>query len=207
MRTMRDDETEALIAQAVLGQTSMTDHGVIYIYENAQRGRAELYSAGDFEIWLNDGVITNENGTLKTVQRLLRDMGFDTAPPIVAHGKESETVTVARAYKGAHIFNCTMEFIFSGGSLLTIKGRYVTGVESVGDSEEAMQVGTALLGFLAWVRGGNAECTHIYEVEAGYQHSVSGSFGEGVIAPAWLVTADTGRFIIDDATGEIWAVT
>jgi len=206
MRTAREDETEAMIAQAVLGQTVMTDLGVIYLYENAQRGTAEFYSAGDFEIRLNDGVITNENGTLRTVQGLIRDMGLETSSQIVSLGQEYETVTVVGAYKGTSIFNNTTEFIFSGGSLQTIKGRYVAGVEPVENGSGIMQTGTALLTFLAWVRRGNAECTSIYKAEAGYLHSVSGSFGEGAISPAWLITTDTERYIVDDVTGEIWAV-
>jgi len=204
MRTAREDEAEALIAQAALGQTVMTDLGVIYLYENSERGTAEFYSAGDFEIRLNSGVITNEKGTLKTVQELLRDMGLETSSQIVSLDEGSETVTVIETYKGASIFNCTTDFIFSDGSLHTVIGRYVTGVELVEGGAEIMQVGTALLGFLAWVRSGNAECTLIDKVEAGYRHSVSDPFGEGVIAPAWLITAGSERYIIDDETGEIW---
>jgi hypothetical protein len=182
----------------------VTVNGIICLYENVERGTAEFYSAGDFEIRLNDGVITSENGTLRTVQLLLRDMGIDTISHTVSSSQESEILTFTGAYKGAGIFNCTTEFIFSGGSLQTVKGRYITGVEPAEDGKEIMQVGTTLLGFLAWVRSGNAECANIYSIEAGYQHSVSGSFGEGVITPAWLVVTDTGRYIVDDATGEIW---
>jgi len=206
MRTAREGEAEAQIAQAVLGRTTMTDHGVIYLYENDERGTAEFYSAGDFEIRLNEGVITNENGTLRTVQGLLRDMKFETASQVVSLGQGSETVSAVSAYKGASIFNCATEFIFVGGSLQTIKGRYVAGIEPLEDGAAIMQVGTALLGFLAWVRRGNSDCTQIDKIEAGYQYGVSGMFGEGVLVPAWLVTTDAGRYIIDDATGEIWAV-
>jgi len=204
MRTSRESGAEALIAQAVLGETVMTDLGVIVLYENAERGTAEFYSAGDFEIRLNKGVITNERGALRTVQELLGEMGLETASHTVSQNRGIETVTAIESYKGASIFNCATEFIFSDGSLETIIGRYVTGVEPAEGGAEITQVGTALLGFLAWVRQGNAECAHIDRVEAGYKHSVSGSFGEGAIAPAWLITAGADRYLIDDETGEIW---
>ena len=206
MRTVREDGAEAMIARAALGQTVMTDLGVIFRYENEQRGTAEFYSAGDFEIRFSHGVIRNENGTLRAVQDLVRNMGFETASQSVSVSQEFETVTVIESYKGASIFNCTTEFTFSGGSLQTIIGRHITGVEPAEDGARIMQAGTALLGFLAWVRSGNAECTKIDKVEAGYQHRVSGSFGEGVLAPAWLITTDTARYIIDDETGEIWPI-
>ena len=206
MRTARQDEAEAMIAQAVLGETTMTDHGVIYLYENAERGTAEFYSAGDFEIRLKNADITNEKGSLRTVLELLSDMGVETSSQTVSYSDGIETVTVVDAYKGKSIFNCTTEFVFRDGSLQTIAGRYVTGVEPDPDGIEITQAATALLSFLAWVRLGNAECARIDKMEAGYQHRVSGSFGEGVIVPAWLITADSGRYIIDDETGEILAI-
>ncbi|MCL2152962.1 MAG: hypothetical protein FWH57_08400 [Oscillospiraceae bacterium] len=207
MRTARQDESEAMIAQAVLGETTMTDHGVIFLYENAQRGTAEFYSAGDFEIRLKNTDITNENGSLRTVLELLDKMGVETASQVVSYSEGTETVTVIDAYKGISIFNCATEFIFRDGSLQMIAGRYVTGVEPDPDGTEITHAATALLSFLSWVRLGNADCARIDKVEAGYRHRVSGSFGEGVIAPAWLITADSGRYIIDDDTGEILPIT
>ena len=202
MKTARVDEAEKRIVQAVLGETEMTVNGVICLYENAESGMAKFYSAGDFEIWLNNGVITNESGTLRTVQAILRDMGIETTSHTFSFGQDSETVTAIGAYENASIFNCTFEFTFNRGNLQTIKGRYIAGVEPAEDGAEIMQVGTTLLGFLSWVQQGNAECTAISKVEPGYR-TVSGSLGEGAIAPAWLITADSGRYLIDDATGEV----
>ena len=205
MKTTRGDDVEKQIAQAVLGETNMTVNGVICIYENAECGTAEFYSGGDFEIRLNEGVKTSENGTLRTAQVLLRDMGIETASHKFTPDVESETVTFVGAYKGVSIFNCSIEFFFRNGSLQTIKGRYITGVEPAEDGAEIMQVGTTLLGFLSWVRNGNVECKSINRIEAGYK-SIPGSFGEGTIAPAWLIATDAGQYIIDDATGEIWTI-
>ena len=204
MRTARGDEAEAAIARALLGPTVMTDQGIIYLYENVERGIAEFFSVGDFKILLNEGVITNANGTLRTVQRLLRDMKLETAEPILSGEPGNETVTVAGAYRGKSIFNCVIEFIFNGENLEIVKGRYVTNIEVAEDGTEISSAGTTLLTFLAWVKREDVECARIDSVEAGYQHRAVGSFGESVIAPAWLITADSGRYILDDATGEIW---
>jgi len=197
MRTARGIETEELIARTFLGSADMTDQGVIYLYENSARGSAVFYSGGDFVINLNEGVITNSGGAQKTAQRLLRDMKTETTALIVATNAESETVTAVCSYKGASIFNCQIEFAFSSGSLRTVKGRYVAGIEPVEDGAVIAHAGTALLGFLASVRRGDVECTQIISAEAGYQHSVVGSFGEGVIAPVWQITTDTGIYIAE----------
>ena len=203
MRTVRMDETEAAIVNAVLGPTEMTEQGmIIFSYENAERGTAEFFSSGVFEILLNKGVITKDGETLKTVQRLLGDMKLETADTVLSVEGGNETVTVISAFKGASIFNCTIDFVFVGESLELITGRYVADTEVAEDGIEISSAGTALLWFLAEVRREEIECARVYSVEAGYQHHVAGS--GGVIAPVWLVTADSGQFIIDDATGEVW---
>ena len=206
MRTARSDQAEAIIARAVLGETVMTDQGVIYLYENAERGIAEFYSGCDFEIRVNAGVIPSSEGASRTVRRLLRDMRLETAELFTEGEPGGETVTAVSAYKGASIFNCAIEFVFSGGSLQTVKGRYMTGAVPAEDGAEISRAGTALLGFFAAVRNEDKEdvdCSQIYGVEAGYSHRVVGSFGEGVISPAWLITTDTGIYIMEDLSGEI----
>jgi len=206
MRTTRALESEEIIARALLDTVTITDQGIIYLYENPQRGTAEFYSAGDFEIRLNKGVVSNANGTLTTVEGVLRDMKLESSVLTVAMGQETETVIAVGAYRGANIFNCMIEFVFSEGSLETIRGRYVGGIEPTEDDTRISQVGTALLDFLAWSKREGVECTHIFGVEAGYQHRVAGSYGEGVITPAWLITTDKARYLIDGTTGDIWPV-
>jgi len=206
MRTARSLEAEEVIARAVLGDTTMSEQGVIYLYENAERGTA-TFRTGDFEINLNDGAILNTSDALKTVQGLLRSMKIDTSEPSVSIGPFGETVVAVGAFRNASIFNCIIEFEFRGGSLMTIRGRYAAGFEPAEDGIAISSAGTALLGFLAEVvreDRPDVQCTQVLSVEAGYRHRVIGSFGEGVIAPAWLIITDNGQYLIDDETGEIW---
>jgi len=210
MRTSRDDEAEAAIAGAVLGPTDMTDQGGgIYRYNNEKGGVAEFYSAGDFSIRADDGVVIRSGGALRSVQALIKDMKLEAVILDVTGSQGSETVKAVSVYRGTSIFNCAIEFQFRDGKLRTIIGRYVTGISPAEDGSVISQAGTALLGFLSATMDNDREdieCTIIYKVEAGYQHSVVGSFGEGVIDPAWLITTDTGRYIIDDTNGEIRAL-
>ncbi|MCL2228180.1 MAG: hypothetical protein FWB97_11265 [Oscillospiraceae bacterium] len=209
MRTARVIEIEEAIARTLLGDTVITDQGVIYLYENPERGIAEFYSAGDFEVRLNAGVITNENGSAAVVRSLLREMRLETTQLTAEFNQESgiEVVSVVAAYRGASIFNGLIEFVFVGESLLTVGGRYVAGIEPAEDGIEISQVSSALLGFLSAVRDEGREdiaSAEIFGVESGFRHRVVGAFGEGVLDPAWLITTDNGAFLIDDATGEIW---
>jgi len=203
MRTARAVEIEANIAKAFLGSTEMTYQGVIYLYENAQRGTAEFYSAGDFEIRLHKGVITGENGMQRTVQDLLRNMRLEAMEFTLVIEPESGKVRALSAYNGISVFNCAIDFIFKENSLQTVRGRYLTGIEAIENGAQISHVTTALLEFLAAVKRGDVECTEITRVQAGYQHNVVGSFGEGVISPVWLVTTVNARYTIDSATREI----
>ena len=203
MRTVRVNEAEMVIARAILGQTDMTTQGVKFFYENPGMGKAEFRSGCDFDINLNEGVITSPNGAIRTAKKLLRRMKLETSECFLSSDNGNETVTTLCAYRGASIFNCMIEFLFHDGSLQTIKGKYVTGVEAAENGNGISSVGTALVTFLAAVNRGEFECSSIYGVEAGYQQSVVGPFGEGVIHPAWLISTDTGQYIIDDSSGEI----
>jgi len=208
MRTSRVLEAEETIAHAILGPTVKTDQVVIYHFENAERGYAEFASAGDFDIRLYEGVITSGSGTLRTVEGLLRSMRIESAGLVMTIDPENdtETVTALGAHGGARIFNCSIEFVFHGGSLQTVRGRLIAGIEPVEDGTVISNVSSALLGFLAEVRREEREdvtASRIFGVDPGYRHRVIGPSGEGLLAPAWLISTDAGNYLVDDATGEI----
>ena len=207
MRTVRVSDRELAIARAVLGDAEMTDQGVIVLYENAERGAAEFYSGCDFKISVNDGVVSGSNGAARVAGKLLRDMKLDTSEVFVSGETGNETVTAVSAYKGVSIFNCTIEFDFSGGYLRTVTGRYVAGVEAVGGGLKISSVGTALMAFVSAVNRGDIECGRIISVEPGYIQNVVGAFGDGAITPAWSIITDEARYVIDDTDGEIRQLT
>ncbi|MCL2366128.1 MAG: hypothetical protein FWC75_03670 [Oscillospiraceae bacterium] len=208
MRTARMVDVERSIANALLGETTITDQGVIYLYESPYRGVAEFYSAGDFEIRLLDGVIVIDGTTIRTVRLLLRNMEIETTDIVSLVDPETgnERVYVNAAYRGASIFNCVIVFEFEAESLVSVGGRYVAGIEAVEDSVALPQVSSALLRFLAAVKDEELtdfECREILAVRAGFRHRVVGSLSEGIIDPVWLITTGNARFMID-SDGEIW---
>ena len=209
MRTTRADIAEETIVRAILGPTDMTVSGVIHLYENPERGTAEFYSGGDFEIKLIAGLPVGEQGFVGFVRDLLKKMALEVSDIIPGDQPGGGTVTAVSSYRGISIINCTIEFIFSDNVLQTVKGRYVTVVEPLEDSASLSHVGTALLSFLTAVRSDEREdvvCSRIDSVVAGYQHHVVGTFGEDVIIPVWIVMTDAGRYIVVDSTGEVLPV-
>jgi len=209
MRTSRVLEVEESIARVLLGDTVITDQGIIYRYENPRTGMAEFYSAGVFHVHIYPDVISAAGDAAATVSLLLREMGVETTRKTVElnEADDSETVTVTVAYRSSSIFNSAIEFVFIEGSLRYVIGRYVAGIEPFEDSHGISQVSSALLTFMAAVIDESREdiyCTEIHSVAAGFLHRIVGSFGEGLIEPAWLIETDNGVFIIEDLTGDIW---
>jgi len=203
MRTNRDTNMEREIARLFLGQVDITEQGVIYHYDSANIGAAEFYSGGDFEIWVYEKVILSENNPLDTIENFLKSMEQENISYELTYEDSIETVKAIIKYEDVLIFNCNLEFIFRNNSLINIKGRLATGIEPLEQGEPIDSLANVLMVFLSAVRKGNIICTEITRVEAGYQHNVVGSFGDGVLAPVWLITTDNGQYIIESATGEL----
>ena len=201
MRTARSQETEERIARAVLGSVTVTAQGGgIYLYESAV-GAATFFGDGAFDIRIQESSPADAGGTVETVQRLLHDMGIETTAEFMR--PDAQTIVVFDVYRGVSIFNSTIQFVFDEESrLLSITGRYITGIEPAAGGAEISSAATALLDFLAAVRRGGFESARIYRVEAGYQYNA----GEGVLVPAWLIEADIGIYIIDDITGDVYVL-
>ena len=203
MRTSRDFEAEFRIAQAVLGYVNVIDQGLIFRYESVENGVAMFYSAGDFEILLNEGAMDSSAGPLRVVENILRDMEIETVGMVRADTPLGEVITVTGAYRNGAIFNNTIEFLFGVNGLEEIRGRYVSGFEPIDDGTAISSIGTVLLRFLSKVTSGESGSTVIESVEAGYQFRPSGAIGEGIVVPAWLIITDTGRYLTDCETGEM----
>ena len=208
MITTRDMDAELRIAQTLLGDVEIIDQGLIFRYENPEKGVAQFYSAGDFEIVFRQASIPIEPGAeLNVAAGKLSEMGIQRAGIQSSVINGSKVVTATGAYGGAAIFNNTIEFVFDsnilgGHYLSSIRGRYISGFEPIENGRQISTVGSVLLGFMANVRSGEIESRNILSIEPGFQFRPSGAIGEGIISPAWLITTETGGYIADCETGE-----
>ena len=203
MVTSRNMETELRIAQALLGEVEIIDQGLIFRYENQAAGVAQFYSAGDFEVVFSHAFVPIQTvGAMAVAERMLSDMGIETAGLVLDVTYGGQVITATGAYRGAAIFNNTIEFIFDDYYLRVIRGRYVSGFEPIENGRQISTIGTVLLGFMANVRSGEIYSTNILKIEPGFQFRPSGAIGEGIISPAWFITTETGSYMADCETGE-----
>ncbi|MDR1065004.1 MAG: hypothetical protein LBL25_01375, partial [Oscillospiraceae bacterium] len=202
MSTERDAYGEAYLARAVLGDCSPSQDGGANSVYTGERGTAEFNARGEFRIELTEPYAAR-GGARAEAKRLLREMGLDASDPALSVNGDTETASAVCEYKGAPTFNCVVSFEFEGGLLLRVTGRRPSGVKEAPPGT-LRELPTALLEFLAFVRGGGIDCSRILSVEAGYRLTVS-AFGDGTLSPGWLVTTDAGGFFINSPTGEIVA--
>ena len=207
MITTRDMEAELRIAQTLLGDVEIIDQGLIFRYENPDRGVAQFYSVGDFEVAFYYTSIPIQPGAELTVAAgKLSEMGIERAGLVSSVVNGSNVVIATGAYGGAAIFNNTIEFVFDNilgyYYLSSIRGRYISGFEPMENGRQISTVGTVLLGFMANVRSGEITSRDILSIEPGFQFRPSGAIGEGIISPAWLILTETGSYIADCETGE-----
>ena len=203
LKTERNLESEAKIAELFLGTTVREDQGGNIFYYQSSDGWAKFRGNGDFEIELGGGGIISDGDYKELVYALLKQMDF------TADSKTTEIstdgITVFRVYQntnGNRIFNCLAEFEFENGRLVKVSGKRLTGVLLSGGGEGSMNAMTALMSFLNNLNEGGEVCSEVRAVEIGYYAELPAS-GVLSLIPTWKITADTGEYHINALTGEM----
>ncbi len=190
----RSIQAEAELAKRLLGETSASDQGgSIYLY-TSERGTALFRSGGEFEFELREDVYESECSEA-AVKALMKKLGL-TADTAVIKG---DTAHAVQTFRGLPIFNCTLELTYSSGCLRQVFGRLAADIGN-GSGGEGMSCVTALMRFLAFIRSGDAACTHVYAITPGYVLNTS-VFGTVALEPAWQIITDAGEYQLSDING------
>ncbi len=204
LETSRDFGDEKALADALLSNTVMTELGGNVRRYTGERGTAEFRNGGEFTVTLNDKAsdwLAHTEKAQKSIlsamkieARLLPNLTSDTPNPDMAQG----------AWKGTDIFNCSAEFFYEDGKLAHITGNYPFTVKVTPDTPTDMSSpASAVLALLGAVRDGRYQCREITSVEPGYIFVSVSAYGDGLLCPAWKITADTGVYYYDTVTGKI----
>lgn len=196
------EDIRSRIASAILGDTECSDQGGgVYLYSGAG-GQAVFRSGGEFELTLSAAEFDISGSAEKTVGRILKKTNINAEIISAEEDGGTQTVTAVCVYNGIQIFNCRMEFVFTGGSLAGISGRLSMDINEKTEKTVTISSATALMKFLELIRRGRVECTEIYNVSAGYLMSVT-PLGDCEFNSAWLIGADLGNYYIDAETGRL----
>jgi hypothetical protein len=78
----------------------------------------------------------------------------------------------------------------------------MTASPSAADSDEALDLPTALIRFMAAVRDSGDVCSSVTALRPGYRSAQT--FGSVVqLTPVWLVSTNVSEYYLDGATGEL----
>ena len=201
LRTSRDVEKEATIAQALLGVTNRVNYGgSIYGYESPA-GTAVFRGGGEYEIKFIEGYPAG-GGAVKAIKDILKLMGLETGEVEVFSEGGGEYGRVLLVADGAEIYNCHSTFTIINGEITEVSGRLAFNAEGSGDSLEIITAPTALMNFLTSINKENFRCSKIVTMDQGYLLTMS-LFGEGALQPVWRIVTDTGIIYIDAVSGEV----
>jgi hypothetical protein len=203
MTVERDQDSEAALAQTLLGECSASDLGSgRYAYESPL-GAAEFRSNGNFSFSFADAAQPVEQGgeevhALATLERI----GFTGTVLSCQVSRDQTTVTVRQTWQDLPVLSCQAVLEYRGGCLRTITGQRLMGTpQPSAERAELISASTALLRFLQEITALGDLCSEITAMTAGYRLTTT---TEGArLVPVWYVTTDTGAYSLDALTGAL----
>ena len=195
----RDQDREAGLADALLGQTTRSDlGGRIFAYDSSS-GWAQFRSGGQFEVMWTAPRQT-EGSPENDAALLLRAAGFpDDTPPEVRQSDDGTTVTLYQSWDGLPVFDGKAQLSYdAGGTLTALSGQWLWGDPlPAGDEMPCPVLATTLLRFSGAQRSAGTPVSTIQKAQLGY--FISAGPSEYIcLTPVWRLTAD-GRVMYADA--------
>lgn len=199
----RDKGGEELLAQALLGTVSRTEEGVRVVYRG-EGGSSWFRSDGSFSVTLQSQQYKLNGEDAPThAKKLLTEAGLPCEVVNLEElGEGRIKVTVRQTWEGAPIFSCTTKLTYLDGTLTEVEGIRLVGTPvREADGRKIMDLPTALIRFMAEMRGGGHVFTRIERMTAGYQ-SVSSGRRMG-LRPVWEVDTDVDIRLLDGLSGAL----
>lgn len=199
MTIERDLESEAILAQALLGECESRDLGSgRYAYQSA-RGTAEFRSNGNFSIAFREGQRWREED-LSGVLAAMEEGGFAGTVISKDIGQFPMTLTLCQKWQDVLVYSCQAVLTVEDGYLISIVGQRLMGTpQSENDKTEMISVPTALLKILNEINSMGDICNEITSMTPGYVLTASADVGRMI--PVWYVTTDTGVYNLNAVTG------
>lgn len=202
MTVERDQEAEAALAAALLGECDSSDLGSgRYAYRGA-RGWAEFRSNGSFSVAFQNGAWkTGNSGAEETdALALMEQVGLASVLLSREESGGQVTVTLCQTWQELPVYSCRIELAYADGRLQSISGQRLMGTpQASGEKSELITVPTALLRVLNGINNLGDICNEITAMTPGYLLTVSADATR--LIPIWYVTTDTGAYSLNALTG------
>ena len=197
----RDRESEASVAQTLLGQVERQGEGEVRQQYTGQGGSAEFSMNGAFTVELQPGTWVKEaDRSLEDAsQDCLERIGFNgSLEDVVSEGAQTR-LTYCQEWEGAPVFSCQVTLVWEGDTLLSLEGTRLAGTSSAEEADEPLATASVLIRFLAGVNEGGYICGRIDSMTPGYL--LSGTARPVELTPVWRIDTDSGSYYVDAYTG------
>lgn len=202
MTVERDQESEAALAAALLGDCNCSDLGSgRYAYQGTQ-GWAEFRSNGSFSVSFYDGArkIGESGGEETHALTTLEQVGLASVVVSCEESGGQIMVTLCQTWQGLPVYSCQITLEYADGCLQSIAGQRLMGTPQPGsDKSELISVPTALLRVLNGINDLGDICNEITAMTPGYLLTASADATR--LIPIWYVTTDTGAYSLNALTG------
>lgn len=207
-RVERDRESEPELAQALLGSQveERSLGGEVYRYHNGQ-GYIQFHADGTFQGEFVEGAFPVENGNVQDYSvEILKRLQFQGEIQKVTGDEKSDgdiTVVLRQVWNGIPLFDRQVTLTYRGGSLVSMTGgRRLTGAPQADESQQTMEVPTALIRFYHGLTAMGDVCSRINQITQGYV-GASYSPSASALVPVWQIVTDTGTYLLDTISGEV----
>lgn len=199
----RDPERESLMIGALLDETVAGDDrgGGLHLYRG-RRGEASLRLGGELSADLTDDPRWHTADPEDHATGLLRQMGIPAVHVQTLQEGGVTQVVFRQTWQGVPLFSCQVAFAYRDGRLETVRGTLLASPVSAEEGRTVLDLPTALLRFLDYVRGSGDVCSSIQSMEPGYRATQSIS-GTTQLTAVWLVTSNTASYYLDASTGAL----
>ena len=198
----RDLGWERRSLSAIIGKLSVEDMGGNIFYYEGEHGQASFSGTGEFKILVDSGIVEAGGDPISSARATMRKLGYGGGAinADIEETSDSTIVTLCCARSNYIIYNAVVSFDFSPNFTI-ISGRRPLDIEVPDtDTNEYLDCNTALMNFLEHTRQSGEICTRIDSVEIGYIMETAVS-GVCTVHSVWHISADTGEFYINAATG------
>ncbi|MDD3346939.1 hypothetical protein [Oscillibacter sp.] len=195
---VRDAALERQVAGVLLGnQLSRSDQGGGISTYSSDRGAALFRASGGFDA----------NGTLSTdaaafCRSFCKEFQFEE-PVFQLDGDGNGTAHAARLYDDDPVFNCTLTFKISGGTLTAVSGTLLPDAFTEVTSEvELLSASAALTAFLKMRRETSAVVSSVTDLYPCFELQSSASVPMALV-PSWCIVTNTVNYYVNCVTGAV----
>lgn len=199
-RTLTQDTAlERRVAAMLLGNNlTRSDQGGNISTYSSDRGAA-LFRPGGFNA---DGTL-EKNDPEGFCREFCKKFGYE-APVFQSDSDGDLTATVTRLYDGYSVFNCTVTFTISGGSLTSVSGTLLPDAYTETASDvQPLSASAALTVFQKMWRETGAVASSITDLYCCYELQSSVPMS---LVPAWCVETNTDLYYVNCYTGAVTSV-